>query len=314
LDLYLTDKLKDSPNTQIFGDEAILEAQEFTHLHRIVLQLRPLNLEEQFERRIFQDVNVTDINRRTPLLWASWTNRLSDVESLLLRQADVDLTDLEGETALSKACGAGNADCVERLLQAGASATIGNRYSVQPIHRVSQQSRNGVRILRALAKYGADVNARTKSLSTPLHFAASAGLSDNIEWLIYHGADVSARDVDGLDAAHIALSNWHDNLFCSLVERGIDLSGHLRDGTCVLHTAAWCGSKESWVAIERAAREGRMYGIDFDAQHDGHDIITCYTECRKIRSHGRKLDNNQSVSEFRRLFESIRKFPNKIES
>ncbi|KAH0428633.1 hypothetical protein CcaCcLH18_08899 [Colletotrichum camelliae] len=52
-----------------------------------------------------------------------------------------------------------------------------------------------------------DVNVRSHEGHTPLHFAASAGSVDNIEYLSAHGCDVNARARDGSSPLHIAARN-----------------------------------------------------------------------------------------------------------
>ena len=56
---------------------------------------------------------------------------------------------------------------------------------------------------------GTDVNAKVKSGSTPLHFAALNGRKVIVELLIAKGADVNAKDEDGetpLDQAQAMIS------------------------------------------------------------------------------------------------------------
>jgi ankyrin repeat protein len=61
--------------------------------------------------------------------------------------------------------------------------------------------------VRLLIEHGADVNAKDKSHSTPLHLASSKGSYEIVELLIEHGADVSAQDESDRTPLH-HVSSW----------------------------------------------------------------------------------------------------------
>ena len=65
-------------------------------------------------------------------------------------------------------------------------------------------------VLRLLLERGADVNARTKVGSTPLHMASSRGALEIVRLLLEYGADVEAKDDDGQTAIHLVCK--HSNL------------------------------------------------------------------------------------------------------
>ena len=61
--------------------------------------------------------------------------------------------------------------------------------------------------VRLLIKHGADVSARDKTHSTPLHLAAQAGSPETVRLLLEHGADVTALDGRHKTPLHLA-SSW----------------------------------------------------------------------------------------------------------
>jgi ankyrin repeat protein len=139
------------------------------------------------------------------------------------------------------------ADVVKLLLDRGAdaSATIVNR--VTALHTVGEKvtfdndeaSARRVKIIELLIARGAKVNARSKSLKTPLH--ANAYDAKAIELLLAHGADVNARDGEGrtplIRAA--AIGAW-DNTEAvqSLLDHGSDANARDHDGNTALLLAA----------------------------------------------------------------------------
>ena len=58
-----------------------------------------------------------------------------------------------------------------------------------------------------LIQHGADVTARDKTDSTPLHLASSKGSSNTVKLLIQHGADANAKDGRHATPLHLAASS-----------------------------------------------------------------------------------------------------------
>ena len=61
-----------------------------------------------------------------------------------------------------------------------------------------------VEIVRLLMEKGADVTAKDKGLSTPLHLASSLGNPEIVRLLIERGADITAKDGRHRIPLHIA--------------------------------------------------------------------------------------------------------------
>jgi hypothetical protein len=81
---------------------------------------------------------------------------------------------------------------IEALLDAGASATAANRFSVTPLDLAAG---NGDRAaLERLLAAGASVNATSREGQTPLMTAARTGKLDAVEALLAHGATVDTAE------------------------------------------------------------------------------------------------------------------------
>jgi ankyrin repeat protein len=78
-------------------------------------------------------------------------------------------------------------------LAVGADVNAKNRYGSTPLHRAAYAGHK--EIAELLIAKGADVNAGDKV--TPLHYAAQGGEKEMVELLIVDGADVNKKDDDG---------------------------------------------------------------------------------------------------------------------
>ena len=119
-----------------------------------------------------QHVNAISGIRIFPLLVALCEENIELVELLLELGANVDARDTTGETILLRA------------------------FSLFP--RLDLYS-----IVRLLVKYGADLNARDKSLRSSLHLAEYTGWLEVAEMLVKHQADVNSQDNNGKTPLHI---------------------------------------------------------------------------------------------------------------
>ena len=71
----------------------------------------------------------------------------------------------------------------------------------------SVKSNGKLKIVRLLIEKGANVSARDKTHSTPLHLASSSGMPEITRLLIKHGANVKAQDRGHRTPLHLA-SSW----------------------------------------------------------------------------------------------------------
>ena len=99
------------------------------------------------------------------------------------------------------------ADIVRVLIQKGADVTAKDKTDSTPLHLAS--SKGSGRTVELLLTWNADVNAQDTSKSTPLHLAASAPLAfeeNVVHLLLSSGADADAKDNRGQIPYQIAIS------------------------------------------------------------------------------------------------------------
>src|ERR1700728_4595266 len=137
------------------------------------------------------DVNSSQPDGSTALLWAAYWNDQQAVEALLAAGANVNASNRDGFTALSQACTNGNARMVEMLLKAGADA---NSFQAEGQTALMTAARAGnAEVVKLLLDHGAEVNAKESWRGqTALMWATAENHPDVVQVLVDHGAEVNA--------------------------------------------------------------------------------------------------------------------------
>ncbi|MHB9134068.1 MAG: ankyrin repeat domain-containing protein [Armatimonadota bacterium] len=127
-------------------------------------------------------LTAKDDNGLTPLHWAAAAGKISVVQLLLDKGADVNAVDTSGRTPLHGAAGNGQKDIIEKLL---------------------------------LPK-GAKLDARDNTDATPLYYAVTNGKPEMAEFLLYKKADVNARTKSNYTPMQAALEKKDAKLIAVL--------------------------------------------------------------------------------------------------
>ncbi|MDP6361495.1 MAG: ankyrin repeat domain-containing protein, partial [Planctomycetota bacterium] len=98
----------------------------------------------------------------------------------------------------------GNIEAVKQHLDDGADVNAKGRWGSTPLHAADNKE-----IAELLIAEGADVNAKTESGSTPLHRADNKEIA---ELLIAKGADVNAKSENGVTPLHRAALHGHKEI------------------------------------------------------------------------------------------------------
>jgi cell wall assembly regulator SMI1/ankyrin repeat protein len=144
------------------------------------------------------DVNLVPGQTISPLHIAATMGRPDLVNLLLTAGADVHARNELGWTALTRACmekGTGYEEVVQRLLDAGAKATVDDLDiaceagdGLEPASRLGSPA-----LVRILVAAGVDVNGISHWGGTALHRAAEHGNPELVETLLALGADPNLR-------------------------------------------------------------------------------------------------------------------------
>ncbi|RDA83893.1 hypothetical protein CP532_3366 [Ophiocordyceps camponoti-leonardi (nom. inval.)] len=150
----------------------------------------------------------SDNMEEPPLHTAVRCGSVEMVRILVNHGADVNEQCNEGWTALHKAAKRGNREMTEFLLfELNGDWTLPLANGGLPIHMAA--SHNRVPCLELLVRAGSDVNARSYTGRTPLHWATDSGALEAVEWLLDHDAKVHFEEhgtaMTALDYAEMRL-------------------------------------------------------------------------------------------------------------
>ncbi|KAH3748386.1 hypothetical protein DPMN_182831 [Dreissena polymorpha] len=171
--------------------------------------------------------NTRDENGTTPLMTAATLNRLAILNLLLTSKCDVNVTDVNGNTALHLAVDEGNCDAAKLLIESGrVIVDAANFKGDTPLMRAAYYDYcEAARIL--ISQGQADLNIRNKSGQTALLIALQEGSRMTSDLIIKSGCDVTICDNLGRSPFYMAIhSPCMKSLDCAraLVETGYDLS------------------------------------------------------------------------------------------
>ena len=179
------------------------QVEQDPDLQRLVRQVDalPLPWNEADRPRKLQEA-ITDREREAPAVRKRAAAMRSAVENDRIAAAAAGWRG-RGHTALHWAAAGGDASAINRLIQAGADVNARDRLHTTPLHLAASLSARPD-VITLLVEAGADVNARDRDDDrTPLHWAAqNANPAPIVRRLIEAGADPRARDKWGMTPLH----------------------------------------------------------------------------------------------------------------
>ena len=201
------------------------------------------NTRVQMLIRAGADVNIPDFTGRSPLIREVITKcEQNCVASLVAGGADVNVRDKQGNTALIWAAHHEHAQCIDLLVEAGASVNVQSTMSGETPLIMAMLGNNPIGCVTALTAAGADVNIANHSGDTPLCFAARKGNFKSIERLIEAGADVNIQHTSenklGNTSLMWAAQEGHDTCADLLIKKGADVNGRNQRSLTALMLAA----------------------------------------------------------------------------
>ena len=168
------------------------------------------------------DINARDQGGLTPLHGAARFGNLGAVRLLLSREGiEIDPKNSLGYTPLCMAMMFRYFDVARELIRRGADVNSKNRAGFTMLHgAVALGRKDEAEIL--LEASGIDVDARSGSGLTPLHFAAQRSRMGIARLLIAGGADVNARASDGSTPLIVAIKSLDIDMALLLMRSGAD--------------------------------------------------------------------------------------------
>ena len=168
------------------------------------------------------------------------------------------------EISIFEAAHGGNIEAVKQHIAAGREVDAKKTDGKTPLFLASLpfvHTDNPVEIVELLIENGADVNAKDRIGSTPLHHAETMQIA---KLLIAKGGDVNAKDKDGDTPLHHAASD--KEITKVLIENGADVNAKNEEGLTALHEASF-----SFADVDVAVEIVELLiakGADVNAQDD----------------------------------------------
>ena len=165
-------------------------------------------------------------------------------ELLAQKETDVNLQDVEGKTALYRACETWQLAIVEMLLKRGADPNRAAHDGTTPV----LVSFAFLETLNLLLEHGADVNHPNVAGLTVLMEIAKRSNTELtpalLETALSHGAHVDATDDEQKTALYYATQTNHAETVRFLLEKGANPNFFTTHGAAPLHEASLAGYKE----------------------------------------------------------------------
>lgn len=186
----LLHKLFPNPDWDIF---------QFTHLHKVVVGLRPINLVAELQNPKYRSkVNAKDALGQTPLGLAASLGDDQAVEALLSAGADPNghAKSASSLRPLRKAIRARSTSCIELLLRASADPFALDVRGASILHTAAADT-DDISIVRQLLQARIPLDFRNANKCTPLSFTPLKDNSEVARFLLSQGADINNVDRDG---------------------------------------------------------------------------------------------------------------------
>ena len=166
---------------------------------------------------------------------------VAGIEALLREGVDVNSTQPDGATALLWAAQWNDLPTAEILLRAGASVDLANTYGVTPISMAALNASVGM--VEKLLSAGASPSTALPTGETVLMTAVRTGSLDLVELLLARGVDIHARETFRDQTALMwALAGDHLDMAQLLIERDADARTPSKGGFTPLMFAARQGN------------------------------------------------------------------------
>ena len=124
-----------------------------------------------------------------------------------------------------------------------------------PLHYAANKPGDHSSLVRNILRAGGQVDPRTKSDYTPLHYAAASGHTKVVSRLYREGAAKDARNIDMRTPLHLAAEQGHSVTAKFLLSKGADVEARDKYGWTPLHYAAAKGKKS---VAEQLLAKGAM--------------------------------------------------------
>jgi hypothetical protein len=164
--------------------------------------------EEWFKKGAIKDINHTDNEGATLILYAAYNSNPGMAKLLIDRKADINKADNEGTTPILRAVRENNLEIVQLLIDHKADINKADKEGTTPLLCAVRE--NNLEIVQLLIDHQADINKADKEGTTPILCAALRENLEMVRLLIGHRADINKADNEGTTPMLCAV--YHGNL------------------------------------------------------------------------------------------------------
>ena len=158
---------------------------------------------------------------RPPIVDAARNADRDALRALIDKKVDVNATEADGSTALLWASYRDDTESAKLLIRARANVNAANDLGVTPLWTASQNGSSAM--VRTLLEAGANPNAALLAGETPGMVAARSGYAEIVEQLLVKGANANARGARGQTALMWAVAQKHPGVVKVLLAHGADV-------------------------------------------------------------------------------------------
>ncbi|MCJ1292557.1 hypothetical protein MMC34_004108 [Xylographa carneopallida] len=248
----------------LFSSTDYLESRQFSIIHKIVLGILNLDLNESLEGST-SETDSTDSSNRSALSWAAMRADTQAVETLLRHKANVDSRDCAGKTALHYAR---NDAITCLLLSHNADVDTRDVYGRTALHTACRRAPDLQRIT-SLVLAGADINAVDNWHRTPLSYAAQFDFAHVGTYLLsaqHASTGLEIADVDGFTPLMTAIESNAHRMTRLLLARGVRGGTRTTAGNNILHIALRSGDAHTLTLLARKAQRIDWRDVDHRSQ------------------------------------------------
>ena len=168
------------------------------------------------------DVDATDYENITPLIYAVANNNLTTVKALLGYNPDTEIFTNGGESALHIASKDNMLEIAEALIRAETDINLKDSHGATPLHYASAYGY--FYMCDLLLYYNADIEARAEDGSTPLIASVFSEKADVCDLLLQSGSNPNIPDNEGYTPLMIASQNNDTLIMSLLLDAGADIN------------------------------------------------------------------------------------------
>ena len=235
----------------ITQESDFIDEQNYTTLHRIVLGLSLLDLEEEILRHP-EEINTPDVMGRTPLAWAACRGDERAIVTLLQHRAKVNTIDVQYSGVVGHAADRNYVTCVRLLLEAGADPDVAAAHGHKvgnPLNVAARNAKNPL-ILKTLLDFRADKESSGIDGMTALIHSARRDNASFAFLLLEGGANINATSVTGETPLTTAIAYNSHNVLQLLLDRWFEYSECPRlKGPNLLQVCALYGDMETMAIL-----------------------------------------------------------------